>query len=168
MTVFMCVTPEWFLCLIGTPAAHSLSMFACVSQYSGHALFVYCPGSMSVVVLLSDGYPDDAIAAMAAANQLKNAGVRMVTIALVPADQTAARDFLRTISSSIDDAYAGVTAAELSRIYASIAESFCLGQNRRPLAGIEGPPEPLINLGDALTLRGTRTRAPTRCPPRRR
>ena len=94
---------------------------------------------------------------MAAANQLKNAGVRMVTIALVPADQTAARDFLRTISSSIDDAYAGVTAAELSRIYASIAESFCLGQNRRPLVGIEGPPELVINRGDALTLRGTAT-----------
>jgi RHS repeat-associated protein len=113
------------------------------------------PESTSVVILLSDGYPDDSIAAMAAANQLKNAGVRFVTIALVPADQTAARDFLRTISSSADDAYAGVTTAELSRIYASIAESFCLGQNRRPLVGIEGPPELLINRGDALTLRGT-------------
>ena len=81
----------------------------------------------------------------------------MVTIALVPADQPAARDFLRAISSSVDDAYAGVTAAELSRIYASIAESFCLGQNRRPLVGIEGSPELLINRGDALTLRGTAT-----------
>src|SRR5439155_1407223 len=115
------------------------------------------PGSMPVVVLLSDGYPDDAIAAVAAANHLKNAQARIVTIALVPPDQTQARDFLRTISSSVDDAYAGVTAAELSRIYASIAESFCLGQNRRPLAAIEGPPAILINRGDALTLRGTAT-----------
>src|SRR5439155_4286327 len=115
------------------------------------------PGSMPVVVLLSDGYPDDAIAAVAAANHLKNAQARIVTIALVPPDQTQARDFLRTISSSVDDAYAGVTAAELSRIYASIAESFCLGQNRRPLTGIEGPPAILINRGDPLTLQGTAT-----------
>src|SRR6185503_7992612 len=83
------------------------------------------PGSKSVVVLLSDGVPYDAMAAMAAANQLKNAGARVVTIALAPAGQTAPRDFLRAISSSAEDAYAGVTMAELSRIYSSIAESFC-------------------------------------------
>ena len=33
----MCVTPAWLFCRIGTPAAHSLSMFACVSQYSGQS-----------------------------------------------------------------------------------------------------------------------------------
>jgi hypothetical protein len=115
------------------------------------------PGSTPVVVLLSDGTPDDATEAMSAANQLKNAGVRLVTIALVPADQPLARDFLRTISSSTDDAYAGVTTADLSRIYASIAESFCLGKNRRPLVGIHGDPELLINRGDPLTLQGTAT-----------
>src|SRR6185503_5212929 len=53
------------------------------------------PGSTPVVVLLSDGYPDAALADLAAAHQLKNAGARLVTIALVPADQPLARDFLR-------------------------------------------------------------------------
>ena len=36
----MCVTPAWLFCRIGTPAAQSLSMYACVSQYSGRAVFV--------------------------------------------------------------------------------------------------------------------------------
>jgi RHS repeat-associated protein len=114
------------------------------------------PGSLPVVILLSDGYPDDARAARFAANQLKNGGVRIITIGLVPNDPLAA-DFLKSISSSTDDFYTGITGTELAHIYASIAESFCLGQNHRPVVAISGPPSMVINYGDPLTLYASAT-----------
>src|SRR5436190_4970197 len=52
---------------MGTPAAHSLSMFACVSQYSGHRLLVYCAGS----TMMRTGTP--------ALNLLRRASVRLST-----------------------------------------------------------------------------------------
>ncbi|HWQ92754.1 MAG TPA: VWA domain-containing protein, partial [Clostridia bacterium] len=114
------------------------------------------PGSLPAVVLLSDGYPNDPRAARFAANQLRNSGVRIITIGLVPANEDQAPvEFLRSISSSDEDAYVGVTEAELSHIYASIAESFCLGQNHRPLVGIEGDTTIEINMGDPLVLRAS-------------
>src|SRR3954469_25852815 len=52
---------------MGTPAAHSLSMFACVSQYSGHRLLVYC----AVSTMMRTGTP--------ALNLLRIASVRLST-----------------------------------------------------------------------------------------
>jgi len=82
--------------------------------------------ALPVIVLLSDGGTQDRAATISEARQLKDAGVRIVTIALPSQDLDT--QFMRELASLPSDAYQTPSMAELAAIYASLAEQINQGR----------------------------------------
>jgi predicted ribosomally synthesized peptide with SipW-like signal peptide len=86
------------------------------------------PGASKVMILLSDGSPDDSSSAESAATAAKNAGIRIFTIAL---GSGAATSFLEnSIASSPDDAFVAPDPADLDTVYAEIAQVVLAGEQK--------------------------------------
>ncbi|WP_435114992.1 VWA domain-containing protein [Halolamina sp. C58] len=103
------------------------------------------PGASKVMILLSDGSPSNATAATDAADDAKNAGIRIFTIAL---GAGADASFLENnIASSPDDAFVAPNAADLDTVYSEIAQIVLAGEQliaegslREVLAELEAMP----------------------------
>ena len=83
------------------------------------------PGASKVMILLSDGQSDDT-AAINAANDAKNNGIRIFTIALGNADT----GLLESVASSPDDAFVAPDPADLDTVYAEIAQIVLAGEQK--------------------------------------
>ncbi|TKX57519.1 VWA domain-containing protein [Halorubrum sp. SS7] len=81
------------------------------------------PGASKVMILLSDGQSDSA-AAISAADDAKNNGIRIFTIALGNADTS----LLESVASSPDDAFVAPDPADLDTVYAEIAQIVLAGE----------------------------------------
>jgi Ca-activated chloride channel family protein len=85
-------------------------------------------GASKVMVLLSDGSPNNSSSATSAATAAKNAGIRIFTIAL---GSGAATSFLENnIASSPDDAFVAPDASDLDTVYAEIAQIVLAGEQK--------------------------------------
>lgn len=82
--------------------------------------------ALPVIVLLSDGGTHDRAATISEVQQLKDAGVRIVTIALPGQDLDT--QFMRELASLPGDAYQTPSTAQLATIYASLAEQMNQGR----------------------------------------
>jgi uncharacterized protein YegL len=76
-------------------------------------------GSVPVIVVLSDGYHNGATDLFATAERIKQAGIRIISIGTLWADEYQ----LRTIASSDNDYYYAPTSSSLAAIYTSIAQT---------------------------------------------
>ncbi|TKX85637.1 VWA domain-containing protein [Halorubrum sp. SS5] len=83
------------------------------------------PGASKVMILLSDGQSDSA-AAISAADDAKNNGIRIFTIALGNADTS----LLESVASSPDDAFVAPDPADLDTVYAEIAQIVLAGEQK--------------------------------------
>ena len=83
------------------------------------------PGASKVMILLSDGQSDNT-AAINAANDAKNNGIRIFTIALGSADTS----LLESVASSPDDAFVAPDPADLDTVYAEIAQIVLAGEQK--------------------------------------
>jgi predicted ribosomally synthesized peptide with SipW-like signal peptide len=83
------------------------------------------PGASKVMILLSDGN-SSASAATAAANDAKNAGIRLFTVALGSANTS----LLENLASSPDDAFVAPDPADLDTVYAEIAQIVLEGEQK--------------------------------------
>jgi Ca-activated chloride channel family protein len=83
-------------------------------------------GASKVMIVLSDGQ-SNTNAALTAANDAKNAGIRIFTIAL---GAGAATGLLEDIASSPDDAFVAPNAADLDTVYAEIAQLVLAGEQK--------------------------------------
>jgi len=81
------------------------------------------PGASKVMILLSDGNSSSS-AAIAAANDAKNAGIRIFTVALGSANTS----LLQSLASSPDDAFVAPDPADLDTVYAEIAQIVLEGE----------------------------------------
>ncbi|MEZ3145311.1 VWA domain-containing protein [Halobaculum sp. MBLA0143] len=111
-------------------------------------------GASKVMIVLSDGSPNDSSAAASAAADARNAGVRIFTIALgTGADET----FLETqIASSPDDAFVAPDPADLDTVYAQIANIVLAGEQKI----VEGTMREVFDqLSQGITLDGSRVDA---------
>mgnify|MGYP000043472058 CR=1 FL=1 len=84
-------------------------------------------GASKVMILLSDGSPNSASAATAAANSAKGQGIRVFTIALGSGANEA---FLESIATSPDDAFVAPDGADLDTVYAEIAQIVLDGEQK--------------------------------------
>ena len=84
-------------------------------------------GASKVMILLSDGSPNSASAATAAANSAKGQGIRVFTIALGSGANEA---FLESIATSPDDAFIAPDGADLDTVYAEIAQLVLDGEQK--------------------------------------
>ncbi|TKX62736.1 VWA domain-containing protein [Halorubrum sp. ASP1] len=82
-------------------------------------------GASKVMILLSDGQSDET-AAISAANDAKNNGIRIFTIALGNADTS----LLESVASSPDDAFVAPDPADLDTVYAEIAQIVLAGEQK--------------------------------------
>jgi len=83
-------------------------------------------GASKVMILLSDGSPNDSSGATSAATAAKDAGIRIFTIAL---GSGAATSFLENnIASSPDDAFIAPNPADLDTVYSQIAQVVLSGE----------------------------------------
>jgi Ca-activated chloride channel family protein len=106
------------------------------------------PGASKVMILLSDGQSDDT-AAINAANDAKNNGIRIFTIALGNADT----GLLESVASSPDDAFVAPDPADLDTVYAEIAQIVLAGE-QKILSGTMS--EVFAELADGEALDGNR------------
>jgi Ca-activated chloride channel family protein len=106
------------------------------------------PGASKVMILLSDGQSDDT-AAINAANDAKNNGIRIFTIALGNADT----GLLESVASSSDDAFVAPDPADLDTVYAEIAQIVLAGE-QKILSGTMS--EVFAELADGEALDGNR------------
>ena len=83
------------------------------------------PGASKVMILLSDGQSDET-AAINAANDAKNNGIRIFTIALGSADTS----LLESVASSPDDAFVAPDPADLDTVYDEIAQIVLDGEQK--------------------------------------
>jgi Ca-activated chloride channel family protein len=83
------------------------------------------PGASKVMILLSDGQSDET-AAINAANDAKNNGIRIFTIALGNADT----GLLESVASSPDDAFVAPDPTDLDTVYAEIAQIVLDGEQK--------------------------------------
>ncbi|WP_178916442.1 VWA domain-containing protein [Natronomonas gomsonensis] len=83
------------------------------------------PGASKVMILLSDGN-SNASAATTAANDAKNAGIRIFTVALGSANTS----LLQSLASSPDDAFVAPDPADLDTVYAEIAQIVLEGEQK--------------------------------------
>ena len=127
-------------------------------------------GALPVIILLTDGLPagqsqDETErrhkAAIAAANSAKAAGLRIITIwfdslgvnlGTGPQPNAAGEEFLRNLASAGEDFYLAEDSAALDKAYASIADSFCLPRNRRPI--VFAGADRVINRNETIVLSG--------------
>jgi RHS repeat-associated protein len=80
-----------------------------------------------IMVFLSDGEPDDDDSVvLAAASEVKNAGTRLITIALTT---EAGTNLLKSMASDESDFYIATNATQLNNVYDLIAGSICRGTN---------------------------------------
>ena len=109
------------------------------------------PGASKVMILLSDGAPNNSSSAQSAATAAKNAGIRIFTIAL---GSGAATSFLEnSIASSPDDAFVAPDPADLDTVYAEIAQVVLEGEQKI----LEGSmTEVFDQLADGVLLDGNR------------
>ena len=107
------------------------------------------PGASKVMILLSDGQSDNT-AAINAANDAKNNGIRIFTIALGSADTS----LLESVASSPDDAFVAPDPADLDTVYAEIAQIVLAGEQKI----FEGSMAELFDsfLADGAPLNGNR------------
>ena len=107
------------------------------------------PGASKVMILLSDGQSDET-AAINAANDAKNNGIRIFTIALGSADT----GLLESVASSPDDAFVAPDPADLDTVYAEIAQIVLAGEQKI----FEGSMAELFDsfLADGAPLNGNR------------
>ncbi|TKX70422.1 VWA domain-containing protein [Halorubrum sp. SP9] len=106
------------------------------------------PGASKVMILLSDGQSDDT-AAINAANDAKNNGIRIFTIALGNADT----GLLESVASSPDDAFVAPDPSDLDTVYAEIAQIVLAGE-QKILSGTMS--EVFAELADGEALDGDR------------
>ncbi|MFA9518102.1 VWA domain-containing protein [Halopenitus sp. H-Gu1] len=83
------------------------------------------PGASKVMILLSDGNSSES-AAIAAADDAKNAGIRIFTVALGSANTS----LLESLASSPDDAFVAPDPADLDTVYAEIAQIVLEGEQK--------------------------------------
>jgi RHS repeat-associated protein len=88
--------------------------------------------ALPVIVFLSDGQPTDHTnLVIGAANQAKNAGTRLITVAFGP---SANANLMRLLASSTNDFYHATNSSQLNQAYNSIAQSICRpGTNEAPV-----------------------------------
>jgi predicted ribosomally synthesized peptide with SipW-like signal peptide len=116
-------------------------------------------GASKVMVLLSDGSPNNASTAASEATAAKNAGIRLITIALGGGADTT---FLENIATSPDDAFVAPDAADLDTIYAEIAQIVLAGERK----AFEGTlREVMTALGERPVLDGNRQEEGIQCYP---
>ncbi|ESS03601.1 MAG: SipW-cognate class signal peptide [uncultured archaeon A07HR67] len=106
------------------------------------------PGASKVMILLSDGQSDET-AAINAANDAKNNGIRIFTIALGNADT----GLLESVASSPGDAFVAPDPADLDTVYAEIAQIVLEGE-QKILSGTMS--EVFAELADGEALDGNR------------
>ena len=82
-------------------------------------------GASKVMILLSDGQSNET-AAINAANDAKNNGIRIFTIALGSADTS----LLESVASSPDDAFVAPDPVDLDTVYAEIAQIVLAGEQK--------------------------------------
>jgi predicted ribosomally synthesized peptide with SipW-like signal peptide len=106
-------------------------------------------GASKVMILLSDGQSNET-AAINAANDAKNNGIRIFTIALGSADT----GLLESVASSPDDAFVAPDPADLDTVYAEIAQIVLAGEQKI----FEGSMAELFDsfLADGAPLNGNR------------
>jgi predicted ribosomally synthesized peptide with SipW-like signal peptide len=109
-------------------------------------------GASKVMIVLSDGVPDNSSTAEAAATAAKDAGTRIFTIAL---GSGADEDFLEDdIATSPDDAFVAPNAADLDTVYAEIAQVVLAGEQ----VIVEGSlSEVMTALAEGIDLDGNRS-----------
>ncbi|WP_197425042.1 VWA domain-containing protein [Natronomonas sp. CBA1123] len=106
------------------------------------------PGASKVMILLSDGN-SDASDAISAANDAKNVGIRIFTVALGSANTS----LLQSLASSPDDAFVAPDPADLDTVYAEIAQIVLEGE-QKILSGTMA--EVFGQLSEGLLLDGNR------------
>jgi len=106
------------------------------------------PSASKVMILLSDGN-SNASAATTAANDAKNAGIRIFTIALGSANTS----LLQSLASSPDDAFIAPDPADLDTVYAEIAQ-IVLGGEQKIAEGTMA--EVFTQLSEGVPLDGNR------------
>jgi molecular chaperone DnaK len=79
----------------------------------------------SVIVLLSDGAPDNASSAKSSAEMAKNKGIKIITVGVSRADE----EFLRKIASSPEDYYFCNESFELESTFINIATQLTSGES---------------------------------------
>jgi predicted ribosomally synthesized peptide with SipW-like signal peptide len=109
------------------------------------------PTASKVMILLSDGGSSRA-PAMAAANAAKNAGIRILTIALGSANTSLLED----IATSPDDAFIAPDPADLDTVYTEIAQIVLEGE-QKILSGTMA--EVFAELSQGVTIDGDRQTA---------
>lgn len=93
----------------GTPMTEAINL--------AHTTMLTVNDYEKVIVLLSDGSPDDSSAAGASAKLAKNKGIRIITIGVSGADET----FLKSIATSPNDYYFCNESFELESTFINIA-----------------------------------------------
>lgn len=93
----------------GTPMTEALDL--------AHSTMLTAYGYERVMVLLSDGSPNDSSSAAASAKLARSIGIRIITIGVSGADET----FLKSISSSLKDYYFCNESFELENTFINIA-----------------------------------------------
>ncbi|MFC7046613.1 VWA domain-containing protein [Halobacteriaceae archaeon GCM10025711] len=116
-------------------------------------------GATKVMILLSDGVPDSQSAAETAANDAKDAGIRIITIAL---GAGADEEFLKDIASSSDDAFKAPEPEDLDTIYAEIAQVVFVGEQ---VIAVGTLADVLDKLDDGIALDGNRAEGGRQCYP---
>jgi predicted ribosomally synthesized peptide with SipW-like signal peptide len=116
-------------------------------------------GASKVMILLSDGAPNNATTAQAAATAAKDAGIRLFTIALGAGANVA---FLEGVATSPDDAFIAPDAADLDTVYAEIAQIVLAGETKFLEGSLR---EVMTALGERPVLDGDRIEEGVQCYP---
>ncbi|HEY5912406.1 MAG TPA: LamG-like jellyroll fold domain-containing protein, partial [Verrucomicrobiae bacterium] len=102
------------------------------------------PAASPAIIIFSDGIWSDAPAEIEqVADAAKAAGIRIITVGMGDIHP----DYLAEVASCPEDFHTASTSAELIDIYAGIARSFCLDQNRRPV--VYAGPNRTVDMRDA-------------------